>query len=117
MYGAAAIIRAPLCPGRDSMLFHQAPGFAICPHGLHSIEDMGILLLLLVILLALTGSLFFVLKVALGVAVGVVLGVMLLLVVGGALIAWRIRKAMRGPGSQWRRVGHSRIKVFDPKDR
>jgi hypothetical protein len=78
---------------------------------------MGILLLLVLVLLALTGSLFFVLKVALGVAVGVVLGVMLLIVVGGALVAWRVRKALRGSGSQWRRVGHSRIEVFDPKDR
>jgi membrane protein implicated in regulation of membrane protease activity len=70
------------------------------------------LFLIILILLALTGALSFVLKVALGVALGLFLGVALV----GALIAWRIRRALFGGRSQWRRVHGSRIEVLDRRD-
>ena len=77
---------------------------------------MAILLLIILLILALTGSLLFVLEVALGVALGVFLAILLLVTVGGGLIAWRIRRAMRGPRSAWRRARGSRVEVYDPRD-
>lgn len=68
-----------------------------------------LLFLIILIVLAVTGALTFVLKVALGVALGLFLGVALL----GALIAWRIRRALRGSGPRWRRVPGSRVEVLD----
>ena len=67
--------------------------------------------MILLIVLALTGSLLFVLKVVLGVALGIVLGVVLI----AALVGWRIRRALRGPGRRWQRARpSSRIEVLDP---
>ena len=74
------------------------------------------LLLLILLLLALTGSLLFVLKIALGVALGVFLAIVLLVTIGGALLAWRIRRTLRGSRSSWRRVPGSRVEVLDRDD-
>jgi heme A synthase len=68
-----------------------------------------LLLLIILIVLAVTGALTFVLKVALGVALGLFLGIALL----GALIAWRIRRALRGSETRWRRVPGSHVEVLD----
>ena len=74
---------------------------------------MALFILLLIIALAVTGSLIAVLKVAIGVALGLILGV----VVIGALVGWRIRRALFGKRSQWRKVrGSSRVEVLDPRD-
>jgi membrane protein implicated in regulation of membrane protease activity len=70
---------------------------------------MGILILILLLILAATGGLFLVLKVALGVALGLFLGVALI----GALIAWQVRRALFGPRRRWRRVRGSRVEVLD----
>jgi hypothetical protein len=75
-----------------------------------------VLLVIILILLALTGLLRVVLGVALGVALGIFLGAVLV----GALIAWRVRRALFGSRSRWRRVqgsGGSRIEVLDRRDR
>jgi hypothetical protein len=68
-----------------------------------------LLLLVILILLAATGALTFVLKVAAGVALGLFLGVALI----GGLVAWRIRRVMFGPGPRWRRIRGSRVEVLD----
>ena len=78
---------------------------------------MALLLLVILLILAFTGSLLFVVKLAVGVAVGIFLAILLLITIGGALIAWRIRRAFRGQRSNWRRVRGSRIEVLDPDDR
>ena len=68
---------------------------------------------MLLIALLVTGTLTFVLKVALGVALGLILGIAL----AGALVAWRVRRALFGPRRQWRRVrGSSRVEVLDRRD-
>jgi len=65
----------------------------------------------LLLILALTGSLVFVLKVALGVALGLFIGVALV----AAMIGWRLRRALFGSRrDRWRRVGgSSRIEGLD----
>jgi membrane protein implicated in regulation of membrane protease activity len=68
--------------------------------------------MIILILLALTGALTFVLKVAVGVALGIFLGIALV----GALIAWRVRRALFGPRSRWRQVRGSSIEVLDRRD-
>jgi len=73
---------------------------------------MALFLLILLIVLAVTGSLLFVLKVLLGVALGIVLGVALI----GALVGWRIRRALFGPRRRRRVRGSSRVEVLDPRD-
>lgn len=72
-----------------------------------------LLLLIILILLAATGALTFVLKVAAGVALGLFLGVALV----GGLVAWRIRRAISGSGPRWRRVRGSRVEVLDQDHR
>jgi ABC-type nickel/cobalt efflux system permease component RcnA len=74
-----------------------------------------IVLLLLLVLLVITGTLTFVLKVALGVALGLLLAV----TIGGALVAWRIRRLLYANRRRWRRVRGSRshIEVLDPGNR
>jgi membrane protein implicated in regulation of membrane protease activity len=73
---------------------------------------MGILILILLLILAATGGLVLVLKVALGVALGLFLGVALI----GALVAWQVRRALFGPRRRWRRVRGSRIEVLERGD-
>lgn len=72
---------------------------------------MAVLILILLIL-AITGALGFVLKVAVAVAIGIVLAGVLLV----SLVAWRIRRSMFGPSptQRWRRIRHSRVEVLDP---
>jgi ABC-type nickel/cobalt efflux system permease component RcnA len=73
-----------------------------------------IVLLLILVFLAVTGTLAFVLKVALGVALGLILAV----AIAGFLVAWRVRRMVFGPRSRWRRVGRSsRIEVLDTRRR
>jgi membrane protein implicated in regulation of membrane protease activity len=71
-----------------------------------------VLLLIILILLALTGALTFVLKVAVGVALGLFLGVALV----GAVIAWRVRRALFGARGRWRQVRGSRIEILDRRE-
>ena len=76
---------------------------------------MGLFFLIILILLAVTGTLTFVLKVALGVALGVILGVALI----GALVGWRLRRLLRGTQRRWREVqgqGSSHVEVLDRRD-
>ncbi len=72
---------------------------------------MAVLILILLIL-AITGALGFVMKVAVGVAVGIVLAAVLLV----TLVAWRIRRTVLGPRptQRWRRVPRSRVEVLEP---
>ena len=72
---------------------------------------MAVLILILLIL-AITGALGFVLKVAVGVAVGIVLAAVLLI----SLVAWRIRRTFLGPRpiQRWRRIPRSRVEVLEP---
>jgi hypothetical protein len=68
---------------------------------------------IILLLLALTGTLWAVLKVAVGVAIGVFLGFVLI----GGLVGWRIRRAIRARETRWRQIGgtgSSRIEVLDP---
>jgi uncharacterized protein (DUF58 family) len=80
---------------------------------------MVLFLVLLLVLLAAIGALGFVLKVALGVALGLILAV----VIAGSLMAWRVRRFLRGYGydrpPRWRRVpgSSSHIEVLDPGHR
>jgi heme A synthase len=71
-----------------------------------------LLLLIILILLAATGALTFVLKVAAGVALGLFLGVALV----GGLVAWRIRRAISGSGPRWRRIPGSSVEVLDRRE-
>ena len=75
---------------------------------------MAVLILILLIL-AITGALGFVMKVAVGVAVGIVLAAVLLI----SLVAWRIRRTVLGPRptQRWRRIPRSRVEVLDPPPR
>src|SRR5206468_10798166 len=57
-----------------------------------------IVLILILVLLAVSGILGFVVKVALGVAIGLILAV----AIGGWLVSWRIRRLLKGPRSRWR---------------
>jgi hypothetical protein len=68
-------------------------------------------LLLLLILLIVTGTFAFVLKVALGVFIGLLLAI----AVSAWLFMWRVRRAVFGGGSRWRRVrgSSSHIEVLD----
>ncbi len=72
---------------------------------------MAVLILILLIL-AITGALGFVLKVAVAVAIGIVLAAVLLI----SLVAWRIRRTLLGPRpvQRWRRIPRSRVEVLDP---
>lgn len=70
---------------------------------------MIIFVLILLILLAATGGLVLALKIALGVALGLFLFVALV----GALVTWRIRRALFGPRQRWRRIRGSRVEVLD----
>jgi heme A synthase len=74
------------------------------------VEKMFFLLLLLVLLIV-TGTLAFVVKVALGVFVGLLLAI----AVAAWLMVWRVRRAVFGRGSRWRRVrgSSSHIEVLD----
>ncbi|HEY3209681.1 MAG TPA: hypothetical protein VGL18_07775 [Actinomycetota bacterium] len=74
---------------------------------------MAILILLLLLILAATGGLVLALKIALGVALGLFLGVALV----GALIAWRVKRALFGPRQRWRRIPGSRVEVLDRDSR
>ena len=72
-----------------------------------------VVLILILLILAITGALGFVLKVAVGVAVGIVLASVLLL----SLAVWRIRRTFLGPrptAQRWRRIPRSRVEVLDP---
>ena len=69
-----------------------------------------VVLILILLVLAITGILGFVLKVALAVAIGIVLAVVLL----GSLAAWRMRRALFGPTPRWRRIPRSRVEVLEP---
>ncbi len=76
---------------------------------------MGLFLFILIlVLLAAAGILGLVIKVALGVALGIVLGVAVL----GAVVAWRVRRILRGPKPPRRRRVHgsSSIEVLDRRD-
>lgn len=69
--------------------------------------------LIILLLLALTGTLWAVLKVAVGVAIGLFLGFVLI----AGVVGWRIRRALRAREARWRRIrgaGSSRIEVLDP---
>jgi thiosulfate reductase cytochrome b subunit len=69
-------------------------------------------LLVLILLLAAMGILGFVVKVAFAVALGVVIGFVVL----GAVLWWRVRRALFGPRYRWRRVkgaGGSTVEVLD----
>jgi heme A synthase len=74
-----------------------------------------IVLLFLLILLAVTGTLAFVAKVALGVALGLILAV----AISAWLLTWRVRRALFGRNPRWRRVrgSSSHIEVLDRRDR
>ena len=72
-----------------------------------------VVLILVLLVLAITGILGFVLKVAVAVAIGVVLAVVLL----ASLAAWRIRRTLFGPSPRWRRIPHSRGEVLEPPHR
>jgi len=72
-----------------------------------------VVILLLLLILAATGGLVLALKIALGVALGLFLGVALI----GALVAWRVRRALFGPRPRWRRVRGSRVEVLDRDSR
>jgi hypothetical protein len=76
---------------------------------------MALFFLILLILLAVTGTLTFVLKIALGVALGVILSVALI----GALVGWRLRRLVRGTQQRWREAqgrGSSHVEVLDRRD-
>lgn len=69
-----------------------------------------VVLVIIVLLLALTGTLWTVVKISIAVAMGITLAVVLL----AGLIGWRVRKALRSHEGGWRRVpGSSRIEVLD----
>jgi membrane protein implicated in regulation of membrane protease activity len=72
-------------------------------------KNVFIVILVLLLILAATGGLFLALKIALGVALGLFLGVALV----GAVVAWRIRRALFGPRPRWRRIRGSRVEVLD----
>ncbi len=74
---------------------------------------MVIVVLLLLLILAATGGLVLALKIAVGVALGLFLGVVLV----GALIAWRVKRALFGPRPRWRRVRGSQVEVLDRDSR
>jgi len=70
---------------------------------------MGLVLLLLLIVLAFTGVLWFIVKVAVGVALGIFLGLVLV----AAFAGWRIRRAFRrASGGQEVRRGRSRVTII-----
>jgi membrane protein implicated in regulation of membrane protease activity len=69
---------------------------------------MALFLLILLVLLAATGALWAVLKLALGVALGLLLAV----AVAAAVLGWRIRRALR-PRTRWRQVPGSDVQVLD----
>lgn len=71
-----------------------------------------VVLILILLILAITGALGFVVKVAVGVAVGIVLATALLV----SLAVWRIRRTFLGPRptQRWRRIPRSRVEVLDP---
>lgn len=70
---------------------------------------MALVLLVLLIILAFTGVLWLVVKIALGVALGIFLGLMLV----AAIVGWRVRRAFRrmtdGPGG---RRSRSRVTII-----
>jgi hypothetical protein len=70
---------------------------------------VALFLLLLLIVLAFTGVLWLVVKIALGVALGIFLGLVLV----AAIIGWRVRRAFRrmvdGPGG---RRSRSRVTII-----
>jgi membrane protein implicated in regulation of membrane protease activity len=70
---------------------------------------MVLLILVLLLVLAATGGLVLALKIAIGVALGLFLAVALI----GALVAWRVKRALFGPNPRWRRVRGSRVEVLD----
>jgi heme A synthase len=72
-----------------------------------------VVVILILLLLAITGILGFVLKLAVAIAVGIVLAVVLL----ASLAAWRIRRTLFGPSSRWRRIPRSRVEVLEPPPR
>ena len=72
-----------------------------------------VVLILILLVLAITGILGFVLKLAVAIAVGVVLAVVLL----ASLAAWRIRRTLFGPSTRWRKIPGSRVEVLEPPDR
>jgi membrane protein implicated in regulation of membrane protease activity len=72
-------------------------------------------LLLLLLVLVLTGALWLVVKIALAVALGVFLGLAAVI----AVVWWRVRRALLGGNSRWRRVPGSQVTVryrSDPPD-
>ena len=70
---------------------------------------MGLVLLLLLIVLAFTGVLWFIVKVAVAVALGIFLGLVLL----AAFVGWRVRRAFRrATGVQEVRRGRSKVTII-----
>lgn len=68
-----------------------------------------ILLLIGLLILALTGAFWFVLKIAFAVALGLFVAVVAI----AALVRWRYRRALYGPRGKWRRVrGSSNVTVL-----
>jgi membrane protein implicated in regulation of membrane protease activity len=72
-------------------------------------DGVALLVLMLLIILAATGGLFLALKIAVGVALGLFLGIALI----GALVYWRVKRALFGPNPRWRRVPGSKVEVLD----
>ena len=83
---------------------------------------MGMIVLILLLIAAVTGALWFVLKIAAAVALGLFVGVVLI----GAFAMWRVRRALERASrdgwnappfgqsrTRWRRVGRSRVEVLD----
>ena len=75
--------------------------------------------LIVLLLLIATGALWLVVKVAVGVALGLLLAVAVI----AGFVWWRIRRALRGSGNDWRQVqgggkGSSQVTVHyrEPKD-
>jgi ABC-type nickel/cobalt efflux system permease component RcnA len=71
-----------------------------------------LIFVLILLLLALTGTLWFVVKVAVGVAIGLILATVAL----SALLVWRVRRALGWDRNRqrWRRVPRSRVEVLHP---
>jgi hypothetical protein len=73
---------------------------------------MGLFILILLILLLAKGALWAVLKLAIGIA----LGLLIAIAIAGAIVGWRIRRAL-GPRGRWRRVPRSDVQVLDHHQR
>jgi membrane protein implicated in regulation of membrane protease activity len=72
---------------------------------------MGLILLVLLVILAITGALWAIVKIALAVALGLVAGVVVLTWLG----VWRVRRALYGPRRD--RRGRSRVTIIRHDER